>query len=182
MVERNGQVLVHRSMSLDGRIAGPEHAMDWIFTHPVSDAAMAVGQATGAIVAGRHAYDVGPRDTGKPSRKPYGGAWSGAHFVATHHPPAEPVEGTTFVAGDIAEIVATARDAAEGGNVELFGTDLAAQAFAAGLVDTVLVHVLPVLLGDGVPLHAARDGRVDLELVSSSSADGVTHLEYRVRR
>lgn len=169
-------------MSLDGRIAGPDHAMDWIFTHPVSDAAMAVARATGAIVAGRHAYDVNPRDAGKPSGKPYGGAWSGALLVATHHPPAEPVEGITFVAGDIADILAAARDAAAGGNVELFGTDLAAQAFAAGLVDTVLVHVLPVLLGDGIPLHAARDAPVALDLVGSSAADGLVHLEYRVRR
>ena len=55
----------------------------------------------------------------------------------------------SVLSGDI-DAVATALDAAGGKNLEILGADVAAQCFQRGLVDEVLVYVLPVLLGDGV--------------------------------
>jgi dihydrofolate reductase len=175
-------VLVHRTMSLDGFIAGPGHDMDWIFEHAVPQEGRDVMLSTGAIVAGRHTYDVGARDTGKPSQGPYGGAWSGPIFVLTHEPFEPPAgSGITVVAGDIREVVATARAAAAGRTVELFGASVAAQALRHGLVDELLVHIAPVLLGDGIPF-CAGSGRVDLEPLQTTSSGTVTTLRYRVRR
>ena len=176
----DGTVLVHRTMSLDGFIAGPEHDMDWIFGYTVSDAARDVMHATGAIVAGRNTFEVGERDTGKPSSGPYGGAWSGPMFVLTHRPLA-PRAGITVVSGDIREVVAAARDAAGGRSVELFGASVAAQAFARGLVDEVLVHVAPVLLGEGVPFSPGS-GRVELEPIAATTHGAVTDLHFAVKR
>ena len=65
-------VLVHRTMSLDGYIAGPEHEMDWIFEHDPPDDMQEIIAATGAIVVGRGSWQVGARDTGKPYGAPLG--------------------------------------------------------------------------------------------------------------
>jgi dihydrofolate reductase len=88
----------------------------------------------------------------------------------------------TFLAGDIREAVARGVEAAGGKTLELFGTDVSVQAFEHDLVDELLVHVAPVLLGDGIPLYRAAGGRrVDLEPVETR-AGSVTSLRYRVRR
>jgi dihydrofolate reductase len=176
----NARVLVHRTMSLDGFIAGPAHEMDWIFEHGAPDGAREVMLATGAIVAGRNSYGVNESDTGKPNSAPYGGAWSGPIFVLTHQELDLP-EGITAISGDIRDVVATAKAAAGGKTVELFGANVAAQAFEANLVDEVLVHIAPVLLGEGIAFSRGS-GRVDLELIGSTRTGGLTSLHYRVRR
>jgi riboflavin biosynthesis pyrimidine reductase len=53
---------------------------------------------------------------------------------------------------------------------------------AGGLVDEILVNVLPVLLGDGTRFSAPGLGRIDLEPVSSTQAGAVTILQFRVRK
>jgi hypothetical protein len=58
----SGSVLVHRTMSLDGFIAGPDHEMDWIFDYTAPESAREVMHSTGAIIAGRHTWAVGERD------------------------------------------------------------------------------------------------------------------------
>ncbi len=63
----------------------------------------------------------------------------------------------------------------------MFGANLAAQCFAAGLVDEVIVHIVPTILGDGIAFSPGS-GHVDLELVDTSIRDGVTSLRYRVAR
>jgi len=55
--------------------------------------------------------------------------------------------GVTILSGDIGEAVATALDAAGGKNLEILGADVASQALRRGLVDEILVYLLPVVLG-----------------------------------
>ena len=71
-------------------------------------------------------------------------------FVLTHKPPDPPDPEVTFLSGDIGEAVATALDAADGKNLEILGADVAGQCLRRGLVDEILVYVMPVLLGDGI--------------------------------
>jgi dihydrofolate reductase len=180
-----GIVLWHVTMSLDGFIAGPGDDMDWIFEYAGPSAVVdEVIRTTGAIVAGRHTYDVGRRDAGKASGAPYGGAWSGPIFVLTHRPQVgEEDPAITFVSGDIEGVVANAMAAADGNNVEVFGADVAHQALERGLVDEILVHIAPLLLGDGVRLFG-RPGaaRINLEPIAVTRAEKVTDLRYRVVR
>ena len=56
-----GKVVVNRAMSLDGFIAGPDNAMDWIIEYSKEYAFPEVMQATGAMLAGRGTYEVGKR-------------------------------------------------------------------------------------------------------------------------
>ena len=100
--------------------------------------------------------------------------------MASHHELDLP-DWVTPIRGDIRDILATAQAAAGGKTVEVFGANLASQCFAAGLVDEVIVHIAPVILGEGIAFSPGS-GRVDLELVDSTVTGGLTSLRYRVAR
>jgi dihydrofolate reductase len=175
-----GKVVVNRSMSLDGFIAGPADAMDWIFDFMAPDEFPDVAAATGAMLIGRRTYDVAKRmETDKPGSADY--PFSGPSFLLTHRPPEPPDPEVTVLSGDIGDAVATALAAAGGKNLEILGADVAGQALRRGLVDEILVYVLPVLLGDGTRFSSPGLPRVDLEPVSSARSGAVTVLRFRVR-
>ena len=185
----NGKVVVHRSMSLDGFIAGPGDAMDWIFDfiEPNADWMTEIAAATGAMLVGRRTDEVGDRmDANKEqgaASSDEGYPFSGPTFVLTHRPPDPPAPGVTYLTGDIGEAVATALDAAGGKNLEILGADVARQCLQRGLVDEILVYVLPVLLGGGIRFYSSPGlARIDLEPVSSTRSGAVTILRFRVRK
>ena len=175
-----GKVVVNRSMSLDGFIAGPGDTMDWVFDFVAPDEFPEIAAATGAMLIGRRTYEVGNRmEADKPVSSDY--PVSGPVFVLTHNPPDPPDPAVTFLTGDIGEAVATALRAAEGKNLEILGADVTSQCLRRGLVDEILVYVLPVLLGDGIRFSSPGLARIDLEPVSSTRSGAVTILRFRVR-
>jgi dihydrofolate reductase len=174
-----GKVVVNRAMSLDGFIAGPGHAMDWIAEYLTADAdaVREVMAATGAMLIGRGTYEVAKRMADQDTT--YDG---GAQFVLTHKPPDEPDPTVTFLTCELEEAVATASSAAGDKNLEILGADVAAQCLQRGLVDEILVYVLPVLLGDGVRFSPPSLDRVDLEPFSNIQSGAITMLRFRVRK
>ena len=172
-----GKVVVNRAMSLDGFIAGPANEMDWVFSYLNEDRFPEVMAATGAMLIGRRTHEVAKRMSEEDTD--YDG---GPVFVLTHQPPDEPDQGVTFLTCDLAEAITTARAAAGGKNLEIFGADLASQCLQRGLVDEVLVYVLPVLLGDGVRFATPGLGRIDLEPSGVQQSGPVTMLRFRVRK
>jgi dihydrofolate reductase len=177
----SGKVVVNRSMSLDGFIAGPGDAMDWVFDFIAPDEFPEIAAATGAMLVGRRTYEVGNKMAAEnPGRTGY--PFSGPVFVLTHEPPEPPHPEVTFLTGDIGEAVATALDAAGGKNLEILGADVAGQCLQRGLVDEILVYVLPVLLGDGIRFSSPGLARIDLEPLDSTRSGAVTILRFRVRR
>jgi len=173
-------------MSLDGFIAGPDHAMDWVFDFMAPDEFPEVAAATGAMLIGRRTYEVGKRMEADRKRGSASSGetypFSGPVFVLTHVPPDPADPAVTFLTGDIGEAVATALDAAGGRNLEILGADVAAQCLRRGLVDEILVYILPVLLGDGIRFSSPGLARIDLEPVSSTRSGAVTILRFRVRK
>jgi dihydrofolate reductase len=168
-------------MSLDGFIAGPGHAMDWVSDFVAPDEFPDVAAATGAMLIGRRTYEVASRmKADKPGSTDY--PFSGPVFVLTHEPPDPPDPAVTFLTGDIGAAVATARSAAGGKNLEILGADVAGQCLRRGLVDEILVYVLPVLLGDGTRFSPPGLPRIDLEPVGSMQSGAVTILRFRVRK
>src|SRR5438270_11169811 len=147
----NGKVVVNRSTSLDGFIAGPGDAMSWVFDFMAPDAFPEIAAATGAMLIGRRTYEVAKRqrEASQPGGKEYGGGWSGPVFVLTHRPPEPPDPADMFLTGDIGEAVAKARSAAGGKNLEILGADVAGQCLRRGLGDETPVYGLPVLPGGG---------------------------------
>lgn len=179
-----GKVVVNRVMSLDGFIAGPGDSMAWIFDFVPADYFNENAAATGALLVGRRTYEVGRRmnagaESGSAAR---GGGYpvAGPTFVLTHAPPEVPDPSVTFVSGDIGEVVAAGLEAAGEKNLEIIGADVTGQCLRRGLVDEILVYILPVLLGDGVRLTSPGLGRVDLEPIASTQSGPVTCLRFRV--
>jgi dihydrofolate reductase len=146
----------------------------------------------GAGVMGRNMF--GPIGGGPWGDEQWTGWWGDNPpyhypvFVVTHYPrdPVEMEGGTTFhfVTDGIEAALEQARKAAGGKDVVLWGGgQIIQQCLAAGLLDELELHVVPVLLGDGARIFDnLRDVGVQLEQVRAVEAPGVTHLKYRVVR
>ena len=175
-------VVWHVTMSLDGFIAGPDDTMEWVFDYfseASNDTAREVIETTGAILMGRRTYEVEDRYRSGI----YGGAWTGPYFVLTHSEPAIVPDwmSGTFIDEPIEAAVARAEDAAGDKNVGILGADLARQCLERGLLDEIVVHLAPVLLGDGVRLFTLPGGRrIPLEPVRVGRTDQLTDLRFRV--
>jgi dihydrofolate reductase len=87
-----------------------------------------------------------------------------------------------FVTDGIGSALQQAREAAGAKDVMLWGgAHVAQQYLAAGLLDDLELHVVPVVLGDGARLFDnLGDAEVELEQIRAVEAPGVTHLKYRV--
>ena len=98
--------------------------------------------------------------------------------MLTHRPACRRVPGVTFV-GDIDTAIAESRAAAGDKCVNVLGASVAAQCLAAGVLDEVVVSVMPVLLGDGTRLFEHPGGKtVRLEQISVTHTPQVTNLWY----
>lgn len=150
-----GKVLWHFTMSLDGFVAGPGHAMDWLADLvPDPDLLESYAATTGAVLGGRDGWDAFP-DAGAV----YGGAWQGPVFVLTHHPEdAAPAEGVTFLDCDVAQAARIALAAAGGKNLEVLSPSIGRQLLERGLIDEIDLHIAPVLLGEGIRLYDRPGG------------------------
>jgi dihydrofolate reductase len=191
------------TMSLDGFVAGsgdgPElplgkngnQLFDWYFkgdTPSTYDASFKLSptdaklfdqgvKTVGAIVAGRRTYDI--------SR-----GWDGSFFipvpffVLTHKAPVEVPKGTTtftFVTDGIESAIKQAKVAAGDKMVGLMGASVARQCIEIGLLDELHIHIVHVLLGDGVRLFDHLGTYlVELERTRVIESSYVTHLNFNV--
>ena len=183
------KVVLFMAMSLDGFIAGPhdtvsepagrggERLFAWSDDQAASTAVHAEYDATGAVLSGRRTYDLV-------------NGWGGDHhngvsmFILTHEPPREVPEGAgtyTFVSDGVESAVAQAKAAAGDKDVLLHGADIGQQCLRAGLLDEMVIHLIPVLLGEGRRLFDRLGSEhVELELINLREAQRATHLRYRV--
>jgi dihydrofolate reductase len=144
----------------------------------------------GAWVMGRNMF--GPVGGGAWGDEQWTGWWGENPpyhypvFILTHYPrdPVGMAGGTTyhFVTDGIESALEQAKKAAKGKDVFLLGgAHVINQYLAAGLLDELELHVVPVLLGDGARLFDNLGAaEVQLEQVRAVEAPGVTHLKYRV--
>ena len=191
-------------MSLDGFIAGPnvsadnalgdggERLHEWIFQGgEVPDAALGsvldrLGSVNGGVF--REVMSTGAVIAGRGTFEPADG-WGGDHhggveiYVLSRHPAPEWAAGWPNVhyTEDLLGAVHEARLAAGDRTVLVHGASIARRMLAAGLLDELSIHVVPILLGDGIRLFDGVDRR-ELETTRVlAGEDGVTHLRYRVR-
>ena len=136
----------------------------------------AIAARVGAAVAGRTTYE-------------HSGHWGGGGphptarlFVLSHRPAPEISETQTLVTTGIEDAIAAARAAAGDKDVALMGGGLVTEALKARLVDELILHQVPVLLGAGRPFFQSLPEHVHLRLIEAVPAPGVTHLHYEVTR
>jgi dihydrofolate reductase len=194
------KILTGASMSLDGYVAGPEESgfdrlFQWYGNGDIEvptampDLTMHLTQVsadhwrdlvatTGALVVGRHLFDITS-------------GWGGRHpmdvpvVVLTHSVPdgwERESEHFVFVTeGGIQAAVAKARELAGEKNVVVNSGQMATRAIQAGLIEEIGVDLVPVLLGGGTPFFDRLGAPVDLEgPISAVQGKAVTHLRYRV--
>ncbi len=188
------KVIYNMSMSLDGYVQAPDHTAreplgaggerlhEWFFERDLLNQRFiaAMLDSIGAIVAGRTTYDESAWGSDGPS-----GSRRLPTIVLTHDaPPTQPENGVyAFVTSGIADAVAAAVDAAQGKNVSVMGgPDIGGQALAAGLVDEIVVSIVPILFGGGLPMFASLPAHIPLERVSVVDTGAATHLTYRVAK
>ncbi|WP_242902819.1 dihydrofolate reductase family protein [Actinomadura terrae] len=172
-----GKVLWHFSMSLDGFVAGRNHTMDWMTGTPSRPGLVReYVETTGAVLGGRDGWDAIVDD-----QRPYGGEWDGPIFVLTHHPEdARPAEGVTFLNCDVAEAVRIGLDAAGGKNLEVFSPTIGRQLLERGLIDEIDLHIVPVLLGDGIRLYDSPGGEpIRLDRIGAGDPSLIVNVRYR---
>jgi dihydrofolate reductase len=136
----------------------------------------ALAGRVGASLAGRNTYDDSGWSTGGTPHP------TAPLVVLSHRPAPQSNERQTFVSTGIEDAVAAAREAAGDKDVAVMGGGAATAALAAGLVDEVILHQLPILLGGGRPFFQSLPEHVRLRLVEAVPAPGVTHLHYQVVR
>jgi dihydrofolate reductase len=144
----------------------------------------------GATIIGRHMF--GGHPGGWDSEKPWQGWWGEKPpfhhpvFVVTHHqrPPLTMEGGTTFhfVTEGIESALTQARRAAGAKDIALAGgATICRQYLTAGLVDEMLIHQAPILLGSGERLFEGVSDLHGLELVETVAEPNVTHFKFLKR-
>jgi dihydrofolate reductase len=149
-------------------------------------------ERTGAEVMGRRMFGGGEGEWDLEWQGWWGDVPPFGHpvFVLTHHPrePLTLADTTfTFVTDGIESALEQARAAAGEKDVKIAGGAEAGQQYlAAGLLDQIVLHIAPVLLGSGSRLfqnHVSDGAPAGLELESAVGSDfGVQHLKYRVKK
>ncbi|MFF4894406.1 dihydrofolate reductase family protein [Micromonospora chersina] len=188
-----GSVVLYKSMSLDGFVAGPdigaEHPMgkggmrlhEWMFTdHPDprdKEVIAATFASVGAVVVGKRTFDVGlPHWQDTPYPAPT--------FVLTHQARDElPMKSATFtfVTDGVEAALKSAQDAADDEDVIVMGAQTGRQFLRAGLLDELQINLVPVVLGAGTRLLDDL-GHIELERTQVIASNAVTHLRFRVVR
>jgi dihydrofolate reductase len=197
------KVISALSVSVDGYITGreprPGHGLgdagclfDWYFdgdtpsqvfdgfklSEPSARVFDALASRVGAVLSGRNTYDDSEEFGG-------GGPHPTAPLVIVSHRPAPRAmesDRQTLVTTGIEDAVAAARKVAGGKDVGLQGGGVVTSALEAGLVDELILHQVPILLGAGRPYFQELPKHIRLRLVEAVPAPGVTHLHYEVIR
>jgi dihydrofolate reductase len=134
-----------------------------------------IAARVGATVAGRTTYE-------------HSGHWGGggphptAPLFVLSHRPAPISKKQTLITTGIEDAIAAAREAAGDKDVAVMGGGALTSALAADLVDEVILHQVPVLLGGGRSFFQEVPKHVKLRLLEAIPAPGVTHLHYEVVR
>jgi len=175
------KIIVYIATSADGYIARPDGGIDWL-NRPRPKGNYGMGEflkSVDTILWGRKTYDLAVA-MGAPD----GGFASMKSFVFSAHPPAAPApKAVTFVGEPVVDFLKTLRRA-RGKNVWVMGgASLIASLLDAGGIDEFIIHVVPTMIGEGIPLVRPRHRTIALDLKSVKKfSDGVARLHYGVRR
>jgi dihydrofolate reductase len=176
------KIILNISMSLDGFIAGPndesDRIADWYFDSRNERVVNEDERTIGAVIMGRRSYDLAVSEFEKqnPFRTPV--------FVVTHRPMSDQRIGrSVFKFVDSLEMALEKGLEAVGQRdlAVIGGASIARQCIAAQALDEIHLHLVPVLLGEGIRLFEhVTDRPIELELYSLRAGVGVTHHKFRV--
>jgi dihydrofolate reductase len=173
------KVIVHIGTSADGYIARPDGDLEWLTSRRAPKGFYGMSAFMKSIdtkLLGRKTYEASLRMGATFDSK------SRYVVFSRHAPPADAPSGVEFVNGAIGAFVNGLREQ-PGKDIWLMGGgDLIASFLDEDAIDEFVVSVVPVFIGDGIPLIARRHRHVPLDLISVERfEDGLVQLRYRVR-
>jgi dihydrofolate reductase len=180
-----GKVIFGMTMSLDGFIGDRDGSVARLYPDFAemreSELLQEAIRMTGAVVMGRHSYDMAQGDfTGYEFQAPI--------FVVTHEAPEKVAKGEndklsfTFVTDGVESAIEQAKRAAGNKDVTVVGgANTGQQLLKAGLVDELHIDIMPVLLGEGLRLfeHLGVEP-IELEKIEVTEGAVRTSLKFRV--
>src|SRR5258708_1831940 len=171
-------VIVHIATSADGYIARPDGDLEWLTSRPAPEGFYGMEAFMKSIdtkLIGRKTYEVSLQMGAKFDSR------DRTVVFSRHAPPADAPSGVEFVNGAIGQFVSGLREQ-PGKDIWLMGGgDLIASFLDEHAIDDFVVSVVPVFIGDGIPLIARRHRHVPLDLQSVARVSyGVVQLRYRV--
>ena len=175
---RRRKVIVHIAASADGYIARPDGDLDWLTSRPAPKGFYGMNafmQTIDTTILGRKTYEMSLALGAKFDSK-------NKTYVFSRHPPPRDVPlGVEFVSEAIGPFVRRLQEQT-GKDIWLMGGgDLIASFLDAKAIDEFVVSVVPVFIGDGIPLIARGRRHVPLELQSTERfEDGLVQLHYRL--
>jgi dihydrofolate reductase len=177
-VTRRRKVIVHIATSADGYIARPDGDLEWLTSRPAPEGFYGMNTFMRSIdtkVLGRKTYEVSLRMGAKFDTK------SRNIVFSKQSPPVDAPSGVEFVSDAIGPFVSCLREQS-GKDIWLMGGgEIIASFLDAQAIDEFVITVVPVLIGEGIPLIARRHRQVPLELLSIERfEDGLVQLRYRV--
>jgi dihydrofolate reductase len=172
-------VIVHIATSADGYIARPDGDLEWLTSRPAPEGFYGMNafmRSIDTMLLGRKTYEVSLRMGAKFD------STSRTIVFSRHAPPADAPSGVEFVTGAIGPFVKRLREH-PGKDIWLMGGgELIASFLDEHAIDQFVISVIPVFIGDGIPLIARRHRQVPLDLHSIERfEDGVVQLHYRVQ-
>ena len=179
------KIIVYIATSADGYIARPDGDVEWLNRRPDAvDYGMKDFYPTiDTILWGRKTYDWllnYYRQRGKTKNL---FDTKVANYVFSRNPPRRVASGVEFVSQPVKAFARRLR-AAPGKQIWMMGgAGLIASFLDAGQIDEFDIHVIPVFIGEGIPLVAPRHRDIPLRLRSAKKyPDGVVRLRYEVAR
>jgi dihydrofolate reductase len=179
-MKRNRKIIAAMATSADGYIARADGSFDWLDRpRPKGNYGMGTFMASiDTILWGRKTYD-------QAVAMGHGVGGFGPkvkNYVFTHRPPKKPAKDVEFVNEPIAPFAKRLRERPGKDIWIMGGGGVVASFLDAGQIDEFSIHVIPVLIGEGIPLIAPARRTVPLKLLSTHKfPDGVVHLNYAVR-
>jgi len=171
------RIIAYIATSADGYIARADGSYDWLDRpHVKGNYGMNdFFKSIDTILWGRKTYDQAVAMKG-PSMGP-----KIKNYVFSRNPPKSAAPGFEFVRESIPVFAKRLREKPGKDIWMMGGGGLIASFLDAGQMDEFSIHVIPVFIGEGIPLIQAKQRTVPLKLVSTRKfPDGVVHLNYRV--
>jgi len=171
------KIIVYIATSADGYIARKDGRVDWL-NRPMPKGSYGMAafyRSIDTILWGHKTYGVAldhPRDGFDTKIR---------NYVFSRHPPASQAPGVTFVSEPVADFAKRLR-ATRGKHIWMMGgAEIIGSFIDANEIDEFIIHVIPTLIGEGIPLIAPRHRDVPLSLLSAKPfSDGVVRLHYLV--
>jgi dihydrofolate reductase len=184
-METPRKIIVYIATSADGYIARPDGDVEWLNRRPDTfDYGMGAFYPTiDTILWGRKTYDWLLEYHAKMGTKGDLFDRTVANYVFSHNPPKKVPPGVEFASEPVKVFAQRLRETPGKHIWMMGGGELIASFLDAGEIDEFDIHVIPTLIGEGIPLIAPRNRDISLRLISSQSfPDGVVRLHYAVEK